>query len=86
MQAVYDRLDLVGAYLLGPGEGHPTASSVSVDDVALLRDEVSADISSFLARQSYEGRRCSSCGRPLPWGHRFGICERCFHRQSRRRF
>ena len=85
MQAVYDRLDLVGAYLLGPGEGHPTASCVSIDDVALLRDEVSADISSFLARQSYEGRRCSSCGHPLPWGHRFGICERCFHRQSRKR-
>ena len=85
MQTVYDKLDLVGAYLLGPGEGHPTASLVSVDDVALLRDEVSTDISSFLARQSYEGRRCSSCGRPLPWGHRFGICERCFRRQSRRR-
>ena len=86
MQTVYDKLDLVGAYLLGPGDGHPTASLVSVDDVALLRDEVSDDISSFLARQSYEGRRCSSCGRPLPWGHRFGICERCFRRQSRRRF
>ncbi len=85
MQTVYDRLDLVGAYLLGPGEGHPTAALVSAGDVALLRDEVSADISSFLARQSYEGRRCSSCGRPLPWGHRFGICERCFRRQSRRR-
>ncbi len=86
MQTVYDKLDLVGAYLLGPGEGHPTAAAVSVSDVALLRDEVSADISSFLARQSYEARRCSSCGRPLPWGHRFGICERCFRRQSRRRF
>ncbi len=86
MQTVYDKLDLVGAYLLGPGEGHPTAAAISVDDMALLRDEVSADISAFLAQQSYEGRRCSSCGRPLPWGHRFGICERCFHRQSHRRF
>ena len=25
MQTVYDKLDLVGAYLLGPGDGHPTA-------------------------------------------------------------
>ena len=81
MQTTYDRLDLVFAYLVGPGRGSATAAGVEPDDVAELRDEVSEAISAFLARQSYETRRCSVCGRPLPWDHRFGVCERCFRRQ-----
>ena len=83
MQVAYDRLDLVSAYLMGPGDGHQTAAGVDPADVALLRDAVSGDISAFLARQSYETRRCSVCGRPLRWGHRFGVCDRCFQRRAR---
>ncbi len=83
MQVAYDRLDLLSAYLIGPGEGHPTAAGIDLQDVALLRDAVSDDISAFLARQTYETRRCSSCGRPLSWGHRFGVCNRCFMRRAR---
>ena len=82
MQVAYDRLDLLCAYLMGPGEGHPTAATVDLADVALLRDEVSADISAHLARQSYETKRCSVCGRPLRWGHRFGMCDRCHRRRT----
>lgn len=83
MQVAYDRLDLLCAYLMGPGEGHPAAEGIDLEDVALLRDEVSADISAHLAQQSYEARRCSLCGRPLRWGHRFGICDRCRRRRAR---
>lgn len=83
MQVAYDRLDLVSAYLVGPGAGHPTAAGIDLADVSCLRDEVSADIAAFLARQAYETRRCSSCGRPLKWGHRFGVCDRCFRSRAR---
>lgn len=83
MQVAYDRLDLLCAYLMGPGEGHPTAKGIDPADVSLLRDEVSADISAHLARQSYEARRCTVCGRPLRWGHRFGMCDRCHQRRTR---
>ncbi|MBN1313548.1 MAG: hypothetical protein JXB30_19235 [Anaerolineae bacterium] len=32
-------------------------------------------------------RRCSSCGRRLPYDHRFSLCERCFEgRRYRRRY
>jgi ATP-dependent RNA helicase SUPV3L1/SUV3 len=85
MQVVYDKLDLLSAYLMGPGSGHPTAAGIDLADVALLRDEVSADISDFLARQTYETRRCSDCGRPLSWGHRFGVCNRCAARRTKAR-
>lgn len=81
MQVVYDRLDLLSAYLMGPGANHPTAAGIDLGDVALLRDAVSTDISAFLAQQSYEARRCPMCGRPLRWGHRFGVCDRCSQRR-----
>ena len=85
MQVVYDQLDLLSAYLMGPGDNHPTAAGIDPGDVSLLRDAVSADISAFLARQSYEARRCPMCGRPLRWGHRFGVCDRCSQRRSHER-
>ncbi len=30
-------------------------------------------------------RKCKYCGMPLPPGFRFNVCDRCFHRPSRRR-
>lgn len=76
MQLAYDKLDLVYAALTGPASD----ATVDPDDVAALRDQVTSDIAAFLARQTYESRTCSSCGRPLPWSHRFGICDACFKR------
>ena len=31
-------------------------------------------------------RRCRKCGRPLPIGSTFGICDRCFHAGRRRHY
>ncbi|MCE6958835.1 hypothetical protein LAZ40_07205 [Cereibacter sphaeroides] len=45
------------------------------------RQRLNAAISAALSRKDLK-RSCRSCGRPLPDGHRFGICDRC-HEEER---
>ncbi len=57
------------------------------DDEMAVREERrhwSGQIDDALLRKIDTARRCSSCGKRLPRGHRFGICDRCFHMQRRR--
>jgi hypothetical protein len=52
-------------------------------DVRETRTAWSRSIDDALVDKLDTARRCGKCGRPLPLGHRFGICNRCFHTRSR---
>jgi hypothetical protein len=47
-------------------------------EVRILRGEWSQEIDGALLRRLDSARLCPSCGKPLPKGHRFRICDNCF--------
>ena len=54
-------------------------------EVLKAKREISGQITRILEKQSLQEKRCSNCGAPLPWNHRFGVCEDCFQGMYRRR-
>lgn len=52
-------------------------------EVRLQRSEWSQEIDGALLRRLDSGRLCVSCGKPLPRGHRYRICDDCFHERRR---
>ena len=42
----------------------------------------SEKIMKILEKQELKGRRCSSCGKMLPWNYPYGMCEKCYSRMS----
>ena len=38
-------------------------------------------IMKVLARRGFREKRCKICGKPLPWNHPYGMCERCWNRR-----
>ncbi len=52
-------------------------------DVLRAKRDISAQITAILDSQSLQEKRCSNCGAPLPWNHRFGVCEDCFQAMYR---
>jgi len=51
------------------------------DQVREARLVWTMNIDTALSRKLDTRARCSVCGRPLPVGHRFSICERCYKRR-----
>ncbi len=47
-------------------------------EVRILRGEWSQEIDGALLRRLDSARLCVSCGKPLPKGHRFRICDSCY--------
>ena len=47
-------------------------------EARLLRTQWSQDIDAALLRRLDSARLCVSCGKPLPKGHRYRICDACF--------
>ena len=59
-----------------------------LQEILAAKRAISGQITKILDRQSLQEKRCSNCGAPLPWNHRFGICEDCFrgmYKSGRRR-
>ena len=52
-------------------------------EVLRAKRDISAQITAILEKQSLQEKRCSNCGAPLPWNHRFGVCEDCFRAMYR---
>jgi ATP-dependent RNA helicase SUPV3L1/SUV3 len=53
-------------------------------DAEAVREERymwSMNIDEALTKKLDTRARCQSCGKPLPVGHRFAICDRCYHRR-----
>lgn len=50
-------------------------------EVRAMREHWSMEIDHALLQQLDTARRCPSCGRPLPLGHKYKICDECFHAQ-----
>jgi ATP-dependent RNA helicase SUPV3L1/SUV3 len=48
------------------------------ENVRLRRAQWSSMVDAAFQRRIDTGRRCPSCGRPLPMKHRYKICNRCF--------
>ncbi len=57
---------------------HPEMKDHLVEE----RQLISQQIMKLLDSQNYAQRRCSRCGRMLPWNYPFGICQTCYS-QSR---
>lgn len=49
-----------------------------LQEVLKAKREISSQITRILDSQSLQEKRCSNCGAPLPWNHRFGVCEDCY--------
>ena len=45
------------------------------------KNRISERMTKILARQALSGKKCSRCGRAMPWNAPYGICERCFKRR-----
>lgn len=52
--------------------------ALDVREVAQLRLKWSMQIDAALLRRIDTSRRCKSCGKKLPPGHRYGICDECY--------
>jgi hypothetical protein len=48
------------------------------DNVRLHRAHWSSMVDAAFQRRIDTGRRCPSCGRPLPIKHRYKLCNRCY--------
>ncbi|MDO5416913.1 MAG: helicase-related protein [Lachnospiraceae bacterium] len=54
---------------------------VQVENLAEERHQTETEISRILKMEcSSYSRKCSICGRELPWNYAFSICEKCFER------
>ena len=54
---------------------------VQMENLAAERHQTEAEISRILKMEcSSYSRKCTICGRELPWDYSFSICERCFER------
>ena len=42
------------------------------------RNKISGQIRRILDKQKLRGRRCNSCGKRMPWYHRYGLCDNCY--------
>ncbi|MBR2528473.1 MAG: adenosinetriphosphatase [Blautia sp.] len=42
------------------------------------RKEICKNIIRILSEQKLPGKRCSSCGKELPWNYPYGVCEKCY--------
>jgi hypothetical protein len=49
-----------------------------------MRTEWSMSIDAALLRRLDTLARCVNCRKPLPLGHRFSLCEDCFHHRRER--
>jgi hypothetical protein len=52
------------------------------DTIREMRFAWSMNIDSALMKTLDTRARCKECGRPLPVGHRYAICDRCYRRRS----
>jgi len=59
-----------------------SASAPEADEVREQRTNWSMNIDSALMHNLDTRARCTNCGRPLPMGHRFGICDKCYRRRQ----
>ena len=44
-----------------------------------VKEKICELIKELMKEKGELQRKCSRCGRPLPAGYPFGICERCYH-------
>ena len=45
------------------------------------RAEISERLITLLKDQKYESRKCKRCGKALPFGYRYNVCDRCFRQR-----
>ena len=57
--------------------------SPRLEEIQERRREITKKLMKLLEEQGFEGRRCKRCGRTLPMGYRYGVCEQCFERHRR---
>jgi ATP-dependent RNA helicase SUPV3L1/SUV3 len=57
--------------------------SPRLEEIQQRRREITNKLMKLLEEQGFEGRKCKRCGRSLPMGYRYGVCEQCFDRRRR---
>ena len=72
MEEEYKKCDLLYNYLL------KFRITEEKEDVLLLKKTIAGAISDLLAKQDLLPRKCSHCGKPLPWNFPYGMCDKCF--------
>lgn len=65
--------DLLYAYLR---KFYPVESLMN--EVSAVKSGITHEIIRILEKQRFQGRRCSICGRKLPWNYEYSICEICY--------
>ncbi len=65
--------DLLYAYLR---KFYPVESLMN--EVSAVKSGITHEIIRILEKQRFQGRRCSICGRKLPWNYEYSICEFCY--------
>jgi hypothetical protein len=54
------------------------SSGPLADEVRSLRRRLTLEVDAALLRKIDTTRRCRDCGRSLPVGYQFNICQRCY--------
>ncbi|MCR5674636.1 MAG: DEAD/DEAH box helicase [Lachnospiraceae bacterium] len=55
--------------------------SPRLEEIQEERKRITKKLMKLLEEQGFEGRRCKRCGRSLPMGYRYSLCENCFEKR-----